>query len=210
MSTPVLGLGLFVLYGFLAVGLRMAVQVRRTGSTGFKGLSRTSGSAERIAGVLFAMAVVLCISGPVLQLAGILDRVEAFDGEVANILGVVFASVGLVTTLIAQFAMGDDWRIGVDPIERTELVTHGPFSIVRNPIYAAMIPSFTGVALLAPNVVTLPGAILLIVALELQARLVEEPYLLAIHGERYAAYATQVGRFFPGIGRLRLVSTDAL
>jgi protein-S-isoprenylcysteine O-methyltransferase Ste14 len=39
--------------------------------------------------------------------------------------------------------------------------------------------------------------------LELQTRLIEEPYLGAIHGERYAAYAARVGRFLPGIGRLR-------
>jgi hypothetical protein len=36
------------------------------------------------------------------------------------------------------------------------------------------------------------------VALELQTRLVEEPYLSAVHGEEYAVYATQVGRFLPG------------
>jgi protein-S-isoprenylcysteine O-methyltransferase Ste14 len=99
--------------------------------------------------------------------------------------------------------MGDDWRIGVDPGEHTGLVTNGPFSLVRNPIYAAMIPSFIGVALLAANVVTLAGALVLIAALELQTRLVEEPYLAAAHGERYAAYAARVGRFVPGIGRRR-------
>ena len=32
--------------------------------------------------------------------------------------------------------------------------------------------------------------------------LVEEPYLLAMHGAAYAAYAARAGRFVPGIGRL--------
>jgi protein-S-isoprenylcysteine O-methyltransferase Ste14 len=118
----------------------------------------------------------------------------------------VLASLGIATTSVAQFAMGDAWRIGVDPAERTELVIHGPFSLVRNPIYAAMIPSFTGIALLTPNAVTLIGAILLMVALELQTRLIEEPYLSGVHGEQYAVYAARVGRFLPGIGRLRLSS----
>lgn len=75
---------------------------------------------------------------------------------------------------------------------------------MRNPIFAAMIPAFMGIALLAPNAVTVAGAILLMVALELQTRLVEEPYLYAVHGDQYAIYATQAGRFLPGIGRLRL------
>ena len=39
-------------------------------------------------------------------------------------------------------------------------------------------------------------------AVQLQVRVVEEPYLLATHGKTYAAYAARVGRFVPGAGRL--------
>ncbi len=204
VSAPALGLVLLALYGLLTIGLRMAVQLRRTGSTGFKGLHDASGLTERIGGSLFAMAVVLCVAGTVLQLTGTLGAVEALDGEDARILGVALAALGIATVSFAQFAMADAWRIGVDPAERTELVTDGPFSLVRNPIYAAMIPSFIGIALLAPNAVTIAGAILLMVALELQTRLIEEPHLTTVHGEQYTAYAAHVGRFLPKIGRLRL------
>ncbi len=203
---PALGLTLLALYGLLAFGVRMVVQVRRTGSTGFKGLRGASG-LERIGGLLFALAVVLCIAGPALQLAGTLSSVEALGGEGARILGVVLASLGIAITSVAQFAMGDAWRIGVDPAERTELVTDGPFSLVRNPIFAATIPSFTGIALLVPNAVTIMGAVLLMVAVQLQTRLIEEPYLSRVHGEQYTVYAARVGRFLPRIGRLRLNST---
>jgi protein-S-isoprenylcysteine O-methyltransferase Ste14 len=203
MDMPALGLALLALYGLLAFGLRMVVQVRRTGSTGFKGLRGTSGSVAQICELLLAMVIVLClVGGPILQLAGALDSVQALDGDLATILGVLLAALGIVITLVAQFAMGDAWRIGVDPSEQTELVSYGPFAVVRNPIFTAMIPAFTGIALLAPNVVTLTGAILLIVALELQTRLIEEPYLATVHGEQYAAYAARVGRFLPGIGCL--------
>ena len=204
VSAPALGLVLLALYGLLTVGLRMAVQLRRTGSTGFKGLHGASGLTERIGGSLFATAVVLCIAGTVLQLAGTLSALEALDGEGARILGVALAALGIATVSFAQFAMADAWRIGVDPAERTELVTDGLFSLVRNPIYAAMIPSFIGIALLAPNAVTIAGAVLLMVALELQTRLIEEPYLTRVHGEQYTAYAARAGRFLPGIGRLPL------
>jgi protein-S-isoprenylcysteine O-methyltransferase Ste14 len=165
VSAPALGLVLLALYGLLTVGLRMAVQLRRTGSTGFKGLHGASRLTERIGGSLFALAVVLCIAGTALQMSGALSAVVALDGEGARILGVVLATLGVAIISFAQFAMGDAWRIGVDPAERTKLVTDGPFSLVRNPIYAAMIPSFAGVALLAPNAVTIMGAILLMIAL---------------------------------------------
>jgi protein-S-isoprenylcysteine O-methyltransferase Ste14 len=198
---PALGLALFLFYGLLAFGLRMAVQLRRTGSTGFADLRGVSG-IEWLCGSLLALAIALCIAGPALELADVLSPSAALAGAAANVLGVALAALGIVSTVVAQFAMGDAWRIGVDPSERTALVTNGPFAFVRNPIFAAMIPSFVGIALLAPNAVTIAGAVLLIIALELQTRLVEEPYLIAVHGERYTAYASKAGRFLPGIGRL--------
>jgi protein-S-isoprenylcysteine O-methyltransferase Ste14 len=206
---PALGLALFALYGALAFGLRMTVQLRRTGATGFAGLRSVSGSMEWICGSLLTIAVLLGIAGPVLQLSHALSPVAALDGGVADVLGAVLAALGIAGTVAAQFAMGDAWRIGVDASERTELVSDGPFSIVRNPIFAAMIPAFTGVALLAPNAATIAAAVVLVAALELQTRLVEEPYLAAVHGERYAVYAAKAGRFLPGVGRLRLEPTSA-
>ena len=108
-----------------------------------------------------------------------------------------------MTTLGAQFAMGESWRIGVDESEQTEMVTTGPFSIVRNPIFTAMVPTALGLALLVPNVVAIVGFVALVVALEIQVRLVEEPYLLRTHGDAYAQYARRVGRFVPLLGRLQ-------
>jgi protein-S-isoprenylcysteine O-methyltransferase Ste14 len=98
--------------------------------------------------------------------------------------------LGLAGTLIAQLAMGDSWRVGVDESERTELVTSGPFAVVRNPIFAAMIPTSLGLTLLVPNVVALAAFLGLVTALELQVRFVEEPYLMRTHGERYLLYAS--------------------
>lgn len=52
--------------------------------------------------------------------------------------------VGIAATLYAQIAMGNSWRIGVDPTERTTLVTNGPFALVRNPTFAARSPPLSG------------------------------------------------------------------
>jgi protein-S-isoprenylcysteine O-methyltransferase Ste14 len=103
--------------------------------------------------------------------------------------------------LVAQVAMGNSWRIGVDADERTDLVTGGPFALVRNPIFSAMTVTGAGLAFMVPNVVALLGFAMLLAALEVQVRVVEEPYLHAVHGIGYADYAAQVGRFVPGVGR---------
>jgi protein-S-isoprenylcysteine O-methyltransferase Ste14 len=204
MKRADLALALLLLYALLAFGVRMAIQLRRTGSSGFNGLRGASGFAARLGGLLLVLAALLCSLGPLLQLQGAIGPVRDLDGELAGIAGAALSVVGVVCTVLAQLAMGDAWRIGVDPAESTELVTDGPFAMVRNPIYGAMIPAFAGIALLAPNVLSLGGAVLLMLALEVHTRLIEEPYLLRVHGDRYRAYAARVGRFFPAIGRLRL------
>jgi protein-S-isoprenylcysteine O-methyltransferase Ste14 len=51
-------------------------------------------------------------------------------------------------------------------------------------------------------VVAVLGFLALVVALELQVRIVEEPYLRQAHGATYDDYARRVGRFLPGVGRL--------
>lgn len=82
-------------------------------------------------------------------------------------------------------------------------VTDGPFGLVRSPIFSAMLPTSLGLVLLVPNAVALAGLIALVVALEMQTRWVEEPYLLGAHGDGYERHAARVGRFVPGLGRLR-------
>ena len=195
-------LGFLGLFGLLAVGLRGFVQYRRTGSPGITGASGAPGSAEWMGGVLFALAWLLLAAAAVLASAETLDPIGSLDTEGVQVAGVTLFGVGLLGTLFAQFAMGDSWRIGVEESDRTELVTGGIFGVVRNPIYSAMIPAFVGVALLVPNAVALLAFAVLIVGLEIQTRLVEEPHLLNVHGSAYAEYAARVGRFVPGFGRI--------
>ena len=153
-------------------------------------------------GVLFVAAFLLALAAPLLDRAGVLAPVGPLDGPLGHTLGFVLFFTGLAGTLLSQVAMGASWRIGVDEAERTELVTGGPFALVRNPIFSAMVPSLLGLALLVPNAAALAGFAALVVALEVQVRLVDEPYLLRTHGARYADYASRVGRFVPGLGRL--------
>ncbi len=194
---------LVVAYLLLVFGVRTLLQIRRTGSSGFNGISGRPASPEWLGGVLFVVAIVLVLLAPVAQLAGLVDPWSRLDRVGWHAAGIALALAGTVLTFVAQVAMGEAWRIGIDDAERTTLVTSGPFGLVRNPIFAAMIPATLGLLLLTPNVMALAAVIALAVALELQTRVVEEPYLLRTHGDSYAQYAARVGRFLPGIGRLR-------
>ena len=192
-----------VLYGIsltLTFGVRIVVQLRRTGSTGLHGLAPDAGPLEWVAGGMFIAGLLMGGTAPIMALLGILEPISALDGWVGNTIGLVLAVCGIALTFGAQLAMGDSWRIGVDPEERTELVTDGPFKLVRNPIYSAMLPTVFGLVLMVPNALAIAAFVSLFVGLELQVRLVEEPYLLQVHGNAYAGYAARVGRFVPGLG----------
>ena len=189
-------------FDVLAVGLRAFVQYRRTASSGITGVSGAPGSAEWTGGVLFVLAWVLLVGAAVLAAMDALDPIEALDTSAVQAIGVGLFAVGLLGLLYAQYAMGDSWRIGVEESDRTELVTDGVFGLVRNPIYTGMIPAFAGIALLVPNPPALVAFAVVVVGLEIQTRLVEEPHLLRVHGDAYAEYAARVGRFVPGLGRI--------
>jgi protein-S-isoprenylcysteine O-methyltransferase Ste14 len=186
----------------LTFGVRIAVQLRRTGSTGVHGLPEGAPLREWLAGALFVLGLLLGAAAPILALAGVLEPISVLDGAVGNAIGLTLAICGIVLTFGAQLAMGDAWRIGVDPEERTELVTAGPFGLVRNPIYSAMLPTVFGLVMMVPSPLAMAAFLCLLSGLELQVRLVEEPYLLRTHGEEYASYAARVGRFVPGVGLL--------
>jgi steroid 5-alpha reductase family enzyme len=195
----VTALVLYALWFALAFGVRTLIALRRTGDTGFRGLSGTPLTLEWWAGVLFAIALAVGLMAPIADLAGLPPLV---DDPRVDLAGTLVAVVGIALTLAAQLSMGDAWRIGVDEGERTGLVTRGAFSCARNPIFTAMATTAIGLAAMVPNVVAVVGVVALAVALELQVRGVEEPYLRRVHGSEYEAYAAEVGRFVPGIGRL--------
>jgi protein-S-isoprenylcysteine O-methyltransferase Ste14 len=194
---------LYLLFAALGFGWRTWAHYRRTGSTGFEGVSGARGSAEWWAGVGFAVAMVLGVAAPLLQLARVVEPVAYLDNPLVSIVGAVLAAAGIVGTLYAQHEMGESWRIGVDAAETTTLVRQGIFGVVRNPIFTAMVGFGAGVTLLAPNPLALVGFVVLVASIEAQVRIVEEPYLEATHGEAYRSYTAAVGRFVPGVGRTR-------
>jgi protein-S-isoprenylcysteine O-methyltransferase Ste14 len=197
-----LALVLLVIFAVLTFGVRVVVQLRRTGSTGLAGLSGDAGAVERLAGGLFVFATLLGAAPPLLVIADVLEPISSIDGDAVNAAGLVLVVAGGLGVFGAQMAMGDSWRIGVDEGERTELVSGGVFALCRNPIYTAMITAWIGFALMVPTWVSIAQVVLVVFALEIQVRAVEEPHMRRSHGETYADYARRVGRFVPGFGRL--------
>jgi protein-S-isoprenylcysteine O-methyltransferase Ste14 len=203
-----LALVLFVAYVLVTFVLRTLIQWRRTGSTGLRGSSGRPGSAEWWGFVLLVLAFIAMPAALVLDLTGWLAPLAPLVRPAVQWTGLVLFLLGFVATFASQLVMGTSWRIGVQADEVTALVTAGPFSLVRNPIFTAMLMAGLGFALMVPNFVSFSAWALALSGIELQVRLVEEPYLRRVHGEAYGRYEERVGRLLPGLGRKRVDSQE--
>lgn len=192
-------LGLSGLFGILGVAVRMWVHKQRTGRTPIRHGGGVNGW------VALATLALVFIAGPVAELVFGM-KLFLNSGWLAG-AGLVLSVIGLAMLLWSQSSMGDSLRIGVDRGERTALVTNGPFRWVRNPIFSSMLVYVAGVALLVPNAASSVALAAFALGLDLHVRLVEEPYLISTHGGSYAGYASRVGRFAPGVGKLNPPST---
>jgi len=185
-----------IIWFLVAFVLRIAIQRRTTGDSGVRANAGPPLSAGWWARVALVTSIVVVAVATVAA-----EPIGLGDAAALSWVGLVMAVAGIVATFWAQLRMGASWRIGVDPGERTRLVTTGMFGVVRNPIFTTMGVTAAGLVLMAPTMAGMAGLALLAAALELQVRVVEEPYLRATHGAAYTAYETAVGRFFPHLQR---------
>jgi protein-S-isoprenylcysteine O-methyltransferase Ste14 len=196
------GLGLLLVMGWvvLVAGVRGAIQYRRTGTPAMR-VGDPRGTPQWWSRVVSTIGFVLLVGAGVAQLAG-LPPIDLLDRPLLVNLGLVLYALGIVLTMGSQAAMGDAWRGDVDPGATGRLVTEGPFLVVRNPTLLGSAITLVGLVLVMPNLLALAALVCSVLSIQIQVRLVEEPYLLRVHGDEYRRYAARTGRFLPGIGRL--------
>jgi len=147
-----------------------------------------------IAGSVFLLSFALSIIVISLDFIGAwpLERWETlhFPG-VASVIGLL--GIGIV--VVAQGQMRNSWRIGVDPKEKTALITDGLFGRSRNPIYFGIFVYWIGLAGTLPHPVMWCLAVVCWVSIESIVQCVEEPSLMASHGSAYQRYFERTNRY---------------
>jgi len=123
-----------------------------------------------------------------------------FAEPVVHWLAVAAAAAALGFTMVCWRRMGRDWRMGIDPAERNNLIVTGPYAYVRHPIYALQqalaVASFVAVPVPVMAVVL----VVELVFLNWEA-LREERHLTSAHGDVYRDYMRRAGRFLPKLSR---------
>jgi protein-S-isoprenylcysteine O-methyltransferase Ste14 len=165
-------------------------------------LHRNTTAGNRAMGIVFLALVsglIVLVARFALQGPAAVGVWGAPRGLALSGLLLCAAGVGLIA--VAQRQMGESFRIGIDDA-RTRLVSSGLFRLVRNPIYSGLLVMLLGVTLVIPCAASVLLGAAAAAAIGFHTRL-EERHLLALHGEAYRSYAAGVGRFVPGVGRLR-------
>lgn len=92
-------------------------------------------------------------------------------------------------------------------LKTTKLVTYGPFSVVRNPLYVFSFIGVVGIGILSMNpavlVIAPTGAVMLFAS----AVMDEERVLLERFGQEYLSYLESVPRFIPAFRKYQAPET---
>jgi protein-S-isoprenylcysteine O-methyltransferase Ste14 len=192
--TIVCGSGLLYWAGVL-------IQARRVRSLiGHSPNVRPRGARENILWFGWFLVILVWIGQPLLlgtkaNLPG-LSLLRNLLHPMSLVLGSTLVTLGYAGTLWTYAVMGNSWRMGVDPNERTVLVCDGPFRWVRHPIYILQVMMLSGAALLLPTPVSFATIALHYVCVRFKAG-DEERHLEIIHGGAYREYSSHTGRLFP-------------
>lgn len=162
-----------------------------------KSAERHEAAASRIVRlVLFICAAVLLGLGR----TGIpvLDQRFLPVGPWCFWVGAAVTASGLLFSVWARAYLGTNWSQAVTIKQDHELITGGPYALVRHPIYSGLLAAFLGCAIARGEWRGLIAVALILAALWPKLRL-EEKWMHSHFGDSYDVYSRRVARIIPHI-----------
>lgn len=109
--------------------------------------------------------------------------------------GVALCLLGFGLAINARWHLGRNWGMPMSRKEQPELVTSGPYALIRHPIYTGLILAMLGSAI-GVNVLWAPLLVLAGAYFFYSARR-EEKVMLQLFPEQYSAYVERTGMLAP-------------
>ena len=175
--------GLGVVWLVLAIGAKPSIPAPR----------RTWRIAARAIGFVIVALLVLRLRG---------GRLVAFPsgpgpgpGPARAWAGVALCALGVAVALWARIVLGRNWGIPMSRRREPELVTSGPYRLVRHPIYSGILLAMLGSALAAGTLWIVP--LVLGAGYFLYSARQEEAFMEQRFPDRYPAYRQRTKRLIP-------------
>ena len=131
------------------------------------------------------------------QLAGVSLVPMPEESQVMQVIGFIFAVIGITVSIIGRHNLGTNWARCYDyqVKQKQDLVTHGIYRFIRHPVYAGISLFLIGAELVVQSYFVFPY-LLLFLGAYIQARW-EEQLLIQHFGNQYKSYMTHTKRFIP-------------
>jgi len=111
-------------------------------------------------------------------------------------IGAAVAVAGLLFAVWAREHLGSNWSRSVTIKQGHELITTGPYAVVRHPIYTGILTGFLGTAIALSQVRGSITFVLIFLVFWIKLRM-EEQWMRSQFGETYATYARQTAALVP-------------
>jgi len=125
---------------------------------------------------------------------------ESLAGELALAISAVALAIASNLLCVRSVqTLGKQWTYAARLVQGHELITSGPYSFVRNPIYLGMFGLLVATGMVFDRWWALAGSVILfLIGNEIRIR-AEEKLLRESFGQRFEEYARRVPAFLPGI-----------
>ncbi len=110
--------------------------------------------------------------------------------------GAVITVAGLLFSVWARVHIGANWSRAVTIKQNHELITSGPYALVRHPIYTGLLTAILGSAIALTQLRGLVAFALFFLSIWYKLRL-EEKWMRTRFGETYVSYSRRVAALVP-------------
>lgn len=145
--------------------------------------------------VVIFVLVVLVLRTPILYRG--LQNAQAYapDNMAARVIGVVLCALGIGLAIWARANLGRNWGMPMSRKENPELVTTGPYTLIRHPIYTGTITAMLGSAITMSIIWLLPLIVFGMYFIFSARR--EEKLMVEEFPEQYRAYMQRTKMLVP-------------
>ena len=164
-------------------------------AAGAKTTKRLEPAASRILRALVFLIVILLLSTTRIPLRWLYLQLWP-SGIWPFWIGAAFTIAGLLFAVWAREHLGSNWSRSVTVKQGHELITTGPYAVVRHPIYTGILTGFLGTAIAISQVRGVIAFVLVFLVFWAKLRM-EEEWMGSEFGETYATYVRQTAALVP-------------
>jgi len=167
----------------------------RIKAAGTKSTQRLEPAASRIVRAIVFLIVIVMLSTTRIPLPWLYRQIWP-QGVWPFWMGAAVTVGGLLFAIWARQHLASNWSSQVTIKQDHELITSGPYTLVRHPSYTGILAGFLGSAIAVSQVRGVIGFVLIFFVLWAKLRL-EEEWMRTQFGETYASYADHTAALVP-------------